>query len=241
MADYTSTHSGLEIDNAVDKVLSSTQEVADGDTRLLESGGAFSALLLKQNSIENGGDCDITENKIRFGQVAINLFNRIFKKPTSSYSVNKLLAIDNQNNEAFYSIGEGLKVDGGALKTSVQPVTKTTEMVQSVGMDSNGKLWTRVGGGGGIGNVLYKHEFNQGSFGGTFISPLSAEFGNLVALTDAIQINPWESSGIFLGTERVEELSAYRVTYIDFNTMTIMTTNIPINMLAYDNVTIWGE
>lgn len=55
-------------------------------------------------------------------------------------------------DEAILSIENHL--DGS---TAVKPVSKDGLMTQSVGVDSNGRLWTEPGGGGGSGNYLAKY------------------------------------------------------------------------------------
>lgn len=246
MADYTSRHTGLQIDEAVDKALDSVSAVTQGDNRLLESGGAFNALLLKQDAIGNGGDCIIAEDKIWFGQTALALFNRIFKKPVSSFSTNKILAIDNQNNETFYSIGTGLKVAGESLQAVVQPTAKTTEMVQAVGVDSNGKLWTRAGGGTG-GSLLYLHKIVIGNYKFDCVSPSSTPFTQLSTFKNGDVIGiPCRSvrystpdNMLYLGIREDGANQQYNLYFILEGSI-VTKTEANYTSLA-DTVTIWGE
>lgn len=246
MADYVSSWTGAQIDDAVGKALDSVSAVTQGDNRLLESGGAFNALLLKQDAIGNGGDCIIAEDKIWFGQTALALFNRIFKKPVSSFSTNKILAIDNQNNETFYSIGTGLKVAGESLQAVIQPTAKTTEMVQAVGVDSSGKLWTRAGGGTG-GSSLYLHKITIGNYTFNCISPSSLPYTQLSTfMYEDLIGTPCRSvrfstpdNMLYLGIREDGANQQYNLYFISEGS--IVTKTEERHTSLNDTVTVWGE
>lgn len=242
MDKFTSTFLGSEIDTLLTKLNNIDTTPTQDSSNPITSGGVFSALSNKQNKIISGGDAYVDyDNTITLDNTIRRVIENCIIKPTT-ITENKIASVGSDRTTNFVSVGDGLVISNTTLKSKVNPNNKTNDMTQSVGVDAQGKLWTRPGGQG---ISLYKHDFYHGGFHWVFVSPSDTPFTNSLALNSAVQIvGEIPSIGIYQAGIFVNCSSSgsmYTINYISGEDGALKTTTIRGTDDVTDTVTVWGE
>lgn len=102
---------------------------------------------------DSADSADSAQDSAKLGGVAAEQYAKI-NGTYSEMTVGKATSDANGNNIAQTYAKKDIATSTSA--GLVKPTSKTTEMTQPVGIDSNGELWTNAAGGGG-GGKLYRH------------------------------------------------------------------------------------
>ena len=117
--------------------------VADSDDTSLDQLSEIVAYIKSNKSLIDA----ITTSKVNVADIVDNLTTNVANKPLSAAQGVALKALIDALTEAMPG-AYTLPIASSTVLGGVQPVSKTDEMTQSVGVDEAGGLWTEPGSGG---------------------------------------------------------------------------------------------